>query len=104
MSTWSPTREKAQAREHARLQEAVSLASDLKEFMGHALGRRIVWRLLEATGALQPSIANNTATVQSGLVALRDFGMQQLVLPLMDVCPDLFLRMRAENGGSTADG
>ena len=63
-----------------------------------------MWGFLTATGVLRPSIANSNATVQTTAVALRDFGMQHLLTPLLDECPELFLKMKNEHDGSTADG
>lgn len=91
-------------RDENRAYAAAIAREDLKSLMGKPEGRRFVWGLIHATGVLQSSIANNTATTQAGLVALRDFGMQHLLQPLLQECPDLFMKMKGENDGSTADG
>ncbi len=104
MSTWSPTRQRAEAEAQTRQTAALAEREDLRAFMGSPLGRRIVWRLIQASGVLQETLLNNTATVQSALVAVRDFGMHHLLSPILATCPELFLKMKAENDGSTADG
>lgn len=86
------------------MQERASFEVRFKRLMNDADVRTFVWDLLVASRVLDESLANNTATVQSGLVAVRDFGMQRLLAPLLSICPEKFLLMRSENDRSTADG
>lgn len=65
--------------------------------MGSEQGRRIAARLVKESKVLQGSLANNTATVQSALVAVRDFVMENLLLHVFEHCPHRFLEMKAEN-------
>lgn len=68
--------------------------------MRDPIGRQLVWRLLGEARVLAPSLANNTATVQSAMVAVRDFAMQHLLLPILEHAPRLFLEMKHEHDGS----
>jgi hypothetical protein len=86
------------------VQQEAGFEVRFKHLMENADARAFVWGLLEESGVLAKSLTNNTATVQSGLVAVRDFGMRHLLGPLLSICPERFLQMRAENDGSTADG
>ncbi len=65
--------------------------------MREPIGRQFLWRLLHESRVLAPSLANNTATTQSALVAVRDFAMRMLLTPVLDICPRLFLEMKAEH-------
>ena len=85
-----------------KLQQATLFHNDVLSQLGTETGRRNFWRLIAASKALDKSIAHSTATMQASNVAMRDFGMEHLVLPALDLCPELFLQMRAENDGSNS--
>jgi hypothetical protein len=87
----------------ARASAELLAREEIRWLMGNQTGRRVVWRLIDASKALSLTLANNTATIQSGLVAVRDFAMEQLIEPILSNCPELFLQMKAENDGSTAE-
>ena len=55
-----------------------------------------LWQLIDKARVLSPSLANNTATVQSAMVGVRDFAMVHLLEPILKHCPRLFLEMKAE--------
>lgn len=96
MSTWSPTRENAAERKENLAREAFVLGEDIKWLMSSREGRRIAWRLISGSKVLQGSLSNNTATVQSAIVAVRDFVMENLLQHVLAVCPNRFLEMKAE--------
>jgi len=75
----------------------MSLRDQIRWLMGDAIGRALAWRLLDSSRVLQRSLANNTATIQSGIVAVRDFAMEQLLDPILEHCPELFLQAKAEH-------
>ena len=104
MATWSPPRSGTAEREQQRAIDFVEHREDIRWLMGSATGRRIVHRLIDSSGVLRASLANNTATVQSALVAVRDFAMEHLLNPVLEHCPERFLEMKAEYERSTADG
>lgn len=65
--------------------------------MREPIGRHFLWQLIDESRVLAPSIANNTATVQSAIVAVRDFAMSRLLQPALLHCPRLFLEMKHEH-------
>lgn len=101
VSTASRFQAEAVEQAERKAHQATLFHNDILWQLGSETGRRNYWRLIEASGALKVSIAHSTATTQSSNVALRDFGMEHLVKPALDLCPDLFLKMKAENDGSS---
>jgi hypothetical protein len=63
-------------------------------------GRHFVWTLLRACKVIDGSLMNHTATAQAAAVALRDFGVEHFLQPVLAHCPQALLTMKeeADNG------
>lgn len=73
--------------------------TQIEWLMRESIGRQLVWRLLEAArvGGL---LANGTAMVEHGQVAVHDFAIRMLVKPIKEHCPRLLYEMEMEQRDS----
>jgi hypothetical protein len=84
--------------------EQVLLAEEMRTQMRSPEGRRFVARLLDASRVFDLSLGNSVATVQSGIVAVRDFAMRNLLGPILKHCETEFFQMRREEDDRNGSG
>lgn len=84
--------DEAEAREQRRHE-----VDDLKWLMGHAQGRRIVWRLLDRAGIYRTSF-NTSGSVMALNEGRREMGLF-LLAEVLEAAPDSFLKLLRENQG-----
>lgn len=100
----SLTHPRAAADADRRNVERIQFAEEVRLQMSSAEGRRFVARLLDASRVLDPALSNSVATVQAGIVAVRDFAMQNLLGPILEHCPNQLLQMRREEDDRNGSG
>lgn len=69
---------------------------ELAYVMGHALGRRFIWRLLHQVCAIDASNFSSDAMMLSYAQGRRDIGLD-IQLALLDFDKQVFLTMEMEN-------
>jgi hypothetical protein len=90
---------KAQAEAREQLARA-NEASDIKQLMTHAWGRRLVWRMLEKSGMYRTSFTGNSETFfREGM---RNYGIWLTAL-INEHCPEQYALMVAEAKEATKE-
>jgi hypothetical protein len=97
VSTDAPWLEQDRQRRQRVAKQSFTEAQVFEWLMREEIGRHFLWQLIDEARVLAPSLANNTATVQSAIVAVRDFAMGHLLQPALRHCPRLFLEMKQEH-------